>query len=204
METPLYLSFRDFPPSDALAAIVRDRVAKLDGMFDRVIACRVAIEAPHRRHQHGKRYRVRIDIIVPNAELCVGRNPPDNPKHEDAYAAVEDAFDDAERMLADYVRRARWDVKQHAPSPHARVAKLFVDEGYGFLLTHDGREIYFHENSVLNDNFRRLRVGMQVRFAEEDGEKGPQASTVAVSHRQLRDQLQNPSEPVAPPFAYSR
>ena len=42
----------------------------------------------------------------------------------------------------------------------------------------DGREIYFHRKAVLNDAFDRLEVGAEVRFVEEEGEKGPQASTV--------------------------
>ena len=50
--------------------------------------------------------------------------------------------------------------------------------GFGFLKTSDGREVYFHRNSVLNDAFPRLKVGTRVTFAEEEGDKGPQASTV--------------------------
>jgi len=42
------------------------------------------------------------------------------------------------------------------------------------------REIYFHKNSVLGRAFPRLKVGTTVRFAEEQGERGPQASTVHV------------------------
>jgi 'Cold-shock' DNA-binding domain len=38
--------------------------------------------------------------------------------------------------------------------------------------------IYFHQNSVLNDAFSRLTPGTRVAFAEEIGEKGPQASSV--------------------------
>jgi cold shock CspA family protein len=34
---------------------------------------------------------------------------------------------------------------------------------------------------VLNDGFERMHPGMMVRFAEEEGEKGPQASTVEVA-----------------------
>ena len=42
----------------------------------------------------------------------------------------------------------------------------------------DGQEIYFHRNSVLDDDYSRLAVGSRVTYAEEMGEKGPQASTV--------------------------
>jgi cold shock CspA family protein len=35
-----------------------------------------------------------------------------------------------------------------------------------------------HRNSVIDNAFDRLSVGSEVRFAEEFGEKGAQASTV--------------------------
>jgi cold shock CspA family protein len=54
-------------------------------------------------------------------------------------------------------------------------------EDYGFLQTADGREIYFHKNSVLQPGFDRLEVGTEVYYAEEAGEKGPQASTVRLA-----------------------
>src|SRR2546427_559512 len=53
-------------------------------------------------------------------------------------------------------------------------------EGYGFLRTRDGRQIYFHRRSVLHDGFERLAIGTEVRFEEEDGSDGPQASTVQI------------------------
>jgi cold shock CspA family protein len=71
-------------------------------------------------------------------------------------------------------------VKAHETSPHARVAKLFPEEGYGFLETPDGREVYFHRNSVKDSGFDRLEIGTEVRFAEESGEQGPQASAVII------------------------
>lgn len=49
------------------------------------------------------------------------------------------------------------------------------------LATPDGREIYFHWHSVLHPGFDCLAVGTKVRFVEEPGEKGPQASTVAIA-----------------------
>src|SRR3546814_4757513 len=62
--------------------------------------------------------------------------------------------------------------------PTATVRELRREDGYGFLETSDGRDVYFHSHSVLNDDFGRLRPGTRVTFAEELGEKGPQASTV--------------------------
>jgi cold shock CspA family protein len=41
-------------------------------------------------------------------------------------------------------------------------------------------EIYFHRNSVLDADFDKLKIGTEVRFVEEAGDKGPQASTVKV------------------------
>jgi cold shock CspA family protein len=49
---------------------------------------------------------------------------------------------------------------------------------FGFIETDDGREIYFHRNSVLGGEFPQLAVSSRVTYAEEMGEKGPQASTV--------------------------
>lgn len=58
------------------------------------------------------------------------------------------------------------------------MAKFLAGGDYGFSETADGRQIYFHRNSVLDWDFNRLTVGSEVRFTEEIGEKGPQASTV--------------------------
>jgi cold shock CspA family protein len=118
---------------------------------------------------------VRIDLIVPGDELVVDRQVD-----EDLYVAIRDAFHAARRKLEDYARRQRGAVKVHEASPHARVVKLFPDEGYGFLETPDGREVYFHRNSVKDSGFDRLEIGTEVRFAEESGEQGPQASAVII------------------------
>jgi cold shock CspA family protein len=71
---------------------------------------------------------------------------------------------------------------KHRESPRvAKVNQLFKEKGYGFLVTPEGQEIYFHKDSVLNRAFGRLRVGTTVIFAEEQGDKGPQASSVRIT-----------------------
>ncbi len=180
MQIPLQISFRDMPPSAAVEAKIRERAAKLDRFYDRIMACRVVVEAPHRRHHQGKLFHVRVDLTVPGGELAVSREPARHRAYEDVYVAIRDTFDALQRQLEDYARRQRGALKAHAVPAHARVSRLFPDEGYGFIATPDGGEIYFHRNSVLDDAFGRLTIGTEVQFVQEDGEKGPQASTVRV------------------------
>ncbi len=179
MQSPVQVTFRDFSPSPALTAHVEKRAAKLDTFFDRIVKCHVVIESPHRHSRHGQKFHVRIDLHVPGKELVVTKTP-DEAK-EDAHVAIDEAFADAERILEEFARAHKFEKKTHLKPPHGIVAKLFPDRGYGFIEADgDGHEIYFHENSLLGIRFDKLSVGARVRFAEEDGDKGPQASSVHV------------------------
>jgi len=106
--------------------------------------------------------------------------------HKNLRQAIDDAFKAAGRRLQDYARRQRGCVKSHEPLPTARVSKLFPKEGYGFITTQDGREIYFHKHAVQNRGFNKLKTGAKARFAEEEGVKGLQASTVQIMARMPR------------------
>jgi cold shock CspA family protein/ribosome-associated translation inhibitor RaiA len=205
MKNPLKITFRNMDPSPAIEDNVREKAAKLDELYDGITSCRVVVEAPHRHHHKGKAYIVRIDLKVPGGELVINRAPKrlaatkvagsDEPRdalaeahepskhgaHEDVYVAIRDAFNAAGRKVQDYTRKRRGKVKVHEAAPLARIARLFPVEDYGFLVTPDGREVYFHRNSVLPPGFERLEVGNEVHFAEEPGEKGPQASTVRLA-----------------------
>jgi cold shock CspA family protein/ribosome-associated translation inhibitor RaiA len=169
--------------SEAIEALIRDKVAKLDASPDHIMGCRVVIEPAGKHHEHGNLYEVRIDITVPGEEIVVTREPSQHTQYRDIHVALRDAFDSARRQLEDYVRRRRGSVKALETAPHACVSKLFPDEGYGFLSTPEGREIYFHRDSVLKDGFSHLKIGTEVSFVEEEGKKGPQASTVRIAGR---------------------
>jgi ribosomal subunit interface protein len=187
MEHPLQITFRGIEATDAIRQAVEERAAKLETFYEKIQSCRIVVESPHRHHHKGNVYHVRVRLEVPGEEILVSRDPPEHAQHEDLYLAINDALKETARKLEDYVRRRRGWVKEHVGPSHARVARLFEDEGYGFLESEDGREIYFHENSVLDGAFRRLRVGTEVRFAEERGEKGPQATTVDVVGEEKRE-----------------
>jgi cold shock CspA family protein len=116
-----------------------------------------------------------------------------NVPHRELRQAIDDAFKAMGRRLQDYARRHRGCVKTHEPAPQARISKLLPTEDFGFLETPDGREVYFHRNSVLDQGFARLKIGAAVSFVEEKGEKGPQASTVKL----VRHPHPRRAEPVA-------
>ncbi|HEY9787097.1 MAG TPA: HPF/RaiA family ribosome-associated protein [Candidatus Obscuribacterales bacterium] len=178
MKLPVQVVFRNMKRSEWLASVIREKVGKLDNICDSLMSCRVVVEIPHRHHRKGNFYHIRIDISAPEAEIVVNREPPEHAQAEDLNAALRDAFDSAKRKVEDYVRKRRGFVKTHSSPPHGKVIQLFPEEGYGFLETPDGREVYFHSNSVIAGNFERLEIGSEVAYSEEEGEKGAQASTV--------------------------
>lgn len=199
MNIPLQVTFRNMKHSEAVDAYIREEVAKLEEFFDQIIGCHVVVEIPHQHHDRGNPFHIRINLEVPGSDLVVNQQPNLHGhgvdvgaerlfkelelegRLKDAYVALSDAFKTARRQLQDYVRRHRDEVKIHQETPEARVVRLFNKEGYGFLQTLDGREIYFHRHSVLNDGFDQLDIGTMVLYAEEGGEMGPQASTVKLA-----------------------
>ncbi|MDI1475305.1 HPF/RaiA family ribosome-associated protein [Polyangium sp. y55x31] len=180
MKLPLQITFRDMPSSESVAREVREKADKLDEVYDGILGCHVAIASHSRRHHQGNVYRVRIEMTVPGGEVVFGREASEDHTHEDVYVAVRDAFDGARRLLQEYAAKQRGEVKTRVGPPHGKVARIFPESGYGFLEAEDGYDVYFHKNSVLNNGFSRLAVGTEVRYEEELGEKGPQASTVAI------------------------
>jgi ribosomal subunit interface protein len=110
MQIPLQITIRDMGTSEALETHIRDKVNKLEEFFNHIMSCRVVVEMPHKHHQQGKQFNVRIDIGVPGSEIVVNRDHA-----EDVYVALRDAFDAAKRQLEDYARKLHGNVKAHAP-----------------------------------------------------------------------------------------
>ncbi|MFY9821406.1 MAG: HPF/RaiA family ribosome-associated protein [Thermoanaerobaculia bacterium] len=173
MQIPMEVSTRDVTLSPQIEAELRKRADKLERHYNRVTSCRIALERPTGNHHHdGGPYRVRVDVTVPGTELVADK------QGEEIFIAIRDAFDAAERQVEAFVDRRRGFAKS-PPAPEGKVVRLFSEEGFGFLAAPDGREIYFHRNAVDAPGFDKLAVGSRVRFAEEQGREGPQASTVS-------------------------
>jgi cold shock CspA family protein len=180
MERPVEVTFRNTPRLEAIEAVVRREAAKLERYHKGIVECRVAIERPQRFQREGNLYRVRILVSAASRQpVVVAREPLHSDMHDDLRTIVVGAFKAARRQLQSLAERQRGDEK---PPHEARglVVRLFPPKGYGFLKTLDGRDLYFHRNSVLHGDFERLAVGTEVRFVESEGDEGPQASTVQV------------------------
>jgi cold shock CspA family protein/ribosome-associated translation inhibitor RaiA len=179
MQTPLEVDFQDLSKTPQIEDAIARHVAHLEKRYGRVTSCRVALRGPGGHHQTGGLYEVNIRLALPNGrEVNVGRTAQADERHADLAFAINHAFKRARRRLQDHVRRLQGVVKQHDGPPIGTVTRLDPSGEFGFLESGDGREIYFHRNSVLDGGFSRLAAGARVTFAEEAGEKGAQASTV--------------------------
>jgi ribosome-associated translation inhibitor RaiA len=51
MQSPLQITTRDIPHSEALESHIRQKVAKLETFYPHIMGCRVVVEVPH-KHKH--------------------------------------------------------------------------------------------------------------------------------------------------------
>jgi ribosome-associated translation inhibitor RaiA len=130
MTLPVDVTFRNLQTSEWLESEIRKRAAKLQTYCADAVACRVLVEVPHRHHEHGNRFHVRITIAVPGEEIAVSHAPSLHATgrngearrgkgseiagmRKDALLVVREAFAAARRQLQDYARRRRLAVKTH-------------------------------------------------------------------------------------------
>jgi ribosomal subunit interface protein len=183
MEGPLEVSIKNIEKSDELEDILNREVEKLNRFSPDIISCRVALEKEHKQNTQGSPFHVRVEVSLPRKKRLATTSSAVYLREESLFEirkAIRDAFGAMEKRLKKTESKKKHQVKSPA-EPRAFVAKLFSDQGYGFLKRDDtGEEIYFHQNSVLNNDFERLTVGTEARYDLEMGEKGPQASSVQI------------------------
>jgi cold shock CspA family protein len=179
MQTTPEIDFQGMEPSAPWRAGIERHIERLEAHYGRMTACRVVVKAPGGRHRTGGHYEINIRLALPDGrEVVVEHTPDRDERFQDFDFALNDAFRRADRRLEDEVREMRGAVKAHAAAPVGVVRKLMRKEGYGFVESADGREIYFHRNSVGAPGFDALQSGERVAFIEEEGRDGPQASRV--------------------------
>lgn len=176
-EANLELSFHGMAPSETIKAKVQEHVDKLQQRYSDITTWHVHVKGPI---GSSGQFQVTVEARVPGAELAVGRKPGDINAHSDALVALRDSFAALERQLKKRRRQQYGEVKVHDGKPQGQVARIFHDQGYGFIEVNDGRDVYFHKNAVLEPDFGELAVGdpVELTIATDESPRGPQATSV--------------------------
>jgi len=65
-----------------------------------------------------------------------------------------------------------------------KIKKLVRDRGFGFISDTDGRDVFFHQNSVVGTSFDALSEDADVEFDVEKSPKGPRAINVNIKSQE--------------------
>ncbi|WP_225766915.1 HPF/RaiA family ribosome-associated protein [Inquilinus sp. Marseille-Q2685] len=183
MQKPLQLSFKNIEGSDAMKAMVRDRVDRLDRLYPNLSGCRVVIEAPHRPARGGARppLGIAVEAEIPGKPKIVVKDMEERRNSRDQAAVVNRSFDVVERKLDEASNIAQGEVKTHeAAGETGTITRLFPEQSYGFVEAKAAGSLYFTRNAVVDGRFDELAVGMMVHLTRATGEgpMGPQASSI--------------------------
>jgi hypothetical protein len=123
MSFPVQITYRGLDSSEVLNRLINGEAAKLEKFFDGIVSCRVLVERQYAHHLNGSPYHVRLNLVVPGADLAIVtepslRMPPlddETPRvhksdeidaiYKDPALTIRDTFRRAKRRLRDYARR---------------------------------------------------------------------------------------------------
>ena len=64
-----------------------------------------------------------------------------------------------------------------------RIKKLLREKGFGFISDTDGRELFFHQSSLIDVKFDELSEDQIVEFEVEQSDKGPRAINMRIKEQ---------------------
>ena len=118
MRQPITITFPRKKPDPIIETEIRKRAVKLDALCPGIISCHVVADIPHRHHQRGNNFRVKIDIKVRREEIAVARDG----SQKDIRLVLRQAFDVARRRLQEHANQRR-DVKRRLAAARRTAAK---------------------------------------------------------------------------------
>ena len=180
------IAFHNIAKSDWAEDAIREHVARLEEIYERLITCRVRVDQRANNSNHTIPPVVRIEMSVPGHDDLVVAHEPDHLQRKfqspDLHNAINEAFRIAERQLAEFKdRRADHTAAAGHEANHeflGQVAELTPERDFGFVMTKEGGLLYFHRNSMLSGDFDGLRRGQEVHYVEAVGDTGPIATKV--------------------------
>lgn len=112
MTIPVKITFRHMETSAAVETRVHELAGHLGVFSDRILACKVVVDSPHRHHHQGKVFAVKVQLELPGEDVVVDMERPQRDGHEDVYVVLRDAFDAAKRQLQQRMSTLRGDTKR--------------------------------------------------------------------------------------------
>lgn len=148
---------------------IEEELARLQKHYQNPIL-HARVEIIGTAHHHLGAFEVHLAAAVAGDTLVIMR------QGELVHPLLIEAFDALDRRLREHSQVQQQEVKVHEEgAQHGRVVRLFPEDDYGFIATDDGLEVYFHAHAVKKGKFSHLTPGTEVKFAQEAGDKGPQA-----------------------------
>jgi ribosome-associated translation inhibitor RaiA len=106
------ITYRGMPHSPAMDARILELASRLEDLNPRITRCHVVVvETDHHKHK-GNLFEVHVDLHIPGHEIVATQQA-----NEDAYVAINEAFEVATRQLEEAVRRRRGEMHRHNPIP---------------------------------------------------------------------------------------
>ena len=190
IQVPLEIAFHNMEHSAWAEEEIRGRVADLESIYDRLNSCRVRVDQRANNANDTIPPVVRIEMGLPGHNDLVVAHEPDYLQHKfqhpDLRNAINEAFRIAERQLRDYKDKLKdhgTEVRHESAHQNlGQVTELHPDKDFGFLLTKEGGQLYFHRNALLTGDFNALRLREEVYYVEDVGDTGPIATKVRVKN----------------------
>lgn len=167
--------------SPAVEDSIHKKIDELEQRFSHIMSCRVSVNFTSHRGNLGKLFEIHIVLTLPGKDISVSKASGHDHAHEDVYVAIRDAFSSALRMLDNRVEQMHDHRATNITLTMSGVVKrLFEEQGYGFIVTDDGKDVYFNKDSLTKSNWRELSVDQPVQFKQHEGDKGLYAMQISV------------------------
>lgn len=191
MQVPLEIAFQNVDVQEWAENDIRERVADLERIYDRIISCRVRVQQRATNRRSSTPPVVHIDIGLPGQNDIVVSQEPERLlqkfQHPDLHNAIHEAFRVAEQRLISI--KEQQTERSHEWQPEdiklaGQVAEIVPARDFGFLLTNTGGLLYFHREALTVGDFDTLQPGDEVFYSESDGDTGPTATNVRMKATQ--------------------
>src|SRR3954468_938549 len=140
LQVPIEIAFHNMDSIPWAEKEIRTRIAKLEKIYDRLVACRVRVDQRNDNVSHTIPPVVRIEMGIPGRKDLVVSHEPDYLQHKfqspDLHNAINEAFRIAEDQLAEYKTqlqdRTREPLRHGEGEAFGQIADIDPQGDFGF------------------------------------------------------------------------